>query len=1173
MNRHYQYKHKSNNFDVSKYGYEIKQSAFKNDMSILSKKPKKNEYDYDSFFKSNHKKLKQLLKMISLSMLFRFQLCLFVIFEKPKVSLIRKVPKVVYENIDAFFCSKMHLIMNKKNISKVLKSAYRKISKCIDEFISHGSGWSIKKIKRIDIKLLKYYPLSGGCHTKDLPSSIVNKKATISFKTNDNKCFLWCVIASIYPSKKNKHIIASYSRLIGKFDCSMLEYPTSLKQISKFEKVNKLRINIFSLNKNGIDISPLQISDKKNKKEINILYFDNHFFLIQNINRLLGHKGGGLKFYCFSCCQGFRCKQVLKTHKRLCEKNEPKKIVLPSLQKNILEFNDFSKLLRAPYVCYYDFESILEKQDTNLHITKDNAAYQNNIHKHIPCSYAMVIVDYVGNIIFRKLKRTLNPALSLLKTLQKQASILLGNNSLPCEKIKMNKKDIKNFKRSKSCYVCKKIFADKSDKVRDHDHFDLGLINNSNYRGAACISCNAFLRYKKKLPCIAHSSRSYDSHFLILTLDKIDFKSINIIPQNMEKYTAIVLDNLIFLDSYLFLSAPLSVLVKNLKTENLICSRSVFNKTEQFHLLTQKGFFPYEYLDSFSKFKSKDIPTKNDFQNTLTQSSISSDDYNFVKKVWSAFECKDFGDYHDIYLMTDCLLLADVFENFRNVSFKNFQIEPVHFFTLPMFSWTAALKFTKIKLELLTDYDMVLFFESGIRGGISVASHRHAKANNKYLPDFDKNKPSSFISYLDCNSLYSTIMCEPLPTNEFTWLSSKEINTFNIMECDDYSNIGYVLEVDIEYSKELHDLHNDYPVCAEHFKVLGNMLSPIQKQFLETFKNENIEKYKSYKLVPNLYDKTCYIIHYRNLKLVLQLGLKLKKIHRILRFKQSPWLAPYIDFNISKRKEAKDDFSKDFFKLLNNSVFGKTMENQRKRIAVKVVTSAGQMTKLAKKPNLESFSIISENLVLCKIGKTTLQLNKPIYIGFCVLDLSKVLMTNFYYNVLKKVFPVPQQMNLLYTDTDSFIIKVMTDDLFEDFKKIDKLMDFSDYPSNHFLYSNENKKVNGKFKDETKSVLIEEFIALKSKMYIARLITGKDKLAAKGVKTHVINNDLKAVMYTESLNLGKVFYNKQYQIVSKKHQIFTKEIQKLTLSGFDDKRYICKDNISTLAFGNYNLCR
>ena len=338
-------------------------------------------------------------------------------------------------------------------------------------------------------------------------------------------------------------------------------------------------------------------------------------------------------------------------------------------------------------------------------------------------------------------------------------------------------------------------------------------------------------------------------------------------------------------------------------------------------------------------------------------------------------------DYHKLYNDSDVLLLADVFENFRNICLKIYGLDPVYYYTAPGLAWDACLKMTGINLELLSDPNMLLMVEKGIRGGISIISNRYGKANNKYMKCFNKNKLSTFLMYLDANNLYGCAMSEMLPTHGFKWLTDKEINNlYNNQIMQVWEKTPCILEVDLQYPKELHDLHNDYPLCPERVKC-----------------DKGVEK-----LIPNLRDKNNYVIHYKNLIQCLKLGMKLKKIHRGIKFTESTWLKPYIDKNTNLRTQAKNNFEKDFYKLMNNSVFGKTMENIRNRVNVKLVSTKEKLKKLVAKPNFRSCKIFNENLVSVNMKKTSLTMDKPVYLGMCILDLSKVIMFDFHYNYINQ---------------------------------------------------------------------------------------------------------------------------------------------------------------------------
>lgn len=407
---------------------------------------------------------------------------------------------------------------------------------------------------------------------------------------------------------------------------------------------------------------------------------------------------------------------------------------------------------------------------------------------------------------------------------------------------------------------------------------------------------------------------------------------------------------------------------------------------------------------------------------------------------------------------------------------------------------------------------MFQFIEKGMRGGVSYIAHRYGKANNKYMSDYDPKQPCKHIIYLDANNLYGYAMSQYLPTGNFKWLSQKKMDKLNLAEYAKDSEKGLILEVDLDYPKQLHDLHNSYPLAPEQIKVQKNMLSNYCKQIAEKY---NISTGLAAKLIPTLNKKERYVLHYRNLQLYIDLRLKVSKIHRALKFDQSPWLKKYIDYNTQKRKYAKNAFEKDFFKLLNNAVFGKTMENLRKRVDVKLVTNEKQLNNVTSKPTYVSSKIFNENLVAVHKIKEQLTLNRPAYIGMCILDLSKTLMYDFHYNYIKKRYGSKAQ--LLFTDTDSLCYEIETDDIYEDLWQDKHIFDNSDYPKASKFFDISNKKVIGKFKDEAASTPITEFVGLRSKMYSYIKENKNGNKTAKGIKKNIINNELKHINYKDTI--------------------------------------------------------
>ena len=710
--------------------------------------------------------------------------------------------------------------------------------------------------------------------------------------------------------------------------------------------------------------------------------------------------------------------------------------------------------------------------------------------------------------------------------------------------------------------------ATQKDRVRDHCHL------TGKYRGAAHNSCNINYKIPKFFPVIFHNLSGYDSHLFIKNLGTTR-GNISCIPNNEEKYISftkrIIVDtfskdgenidvkrDIRFIDSFRFMASSLASLVDNLDEFPILSS---YYEGRQLELLRRKGVYPYEYMDRLGKLDEKQLPSIDQFYSHLSEQGISKEDYSHAKTVWKEFKIETMKDYHDLYLKTDVLLLADVFENFRKVCMKHYKLDPTWYYTSPGLAWDAALKKTGIELELLTDPDMLLMFEKGIRGGISTITKRYAKANNKYMEDeYNPNESSKYIEYLDANNLYGWAMSKPLPVGGFRWMSTFPKRTqkeddqkqddckSGTPDLSDWRNVPCILEVDIEYPKELHDSHNEYPLAPESVKI------------------KNVEK-----LIPNLKNKERYVLHRDNLLLYESLGLKIKKIHKGITFTESPWLKKYIDLNTSLRAKATNDFEKDFFKLMNNSVFGKTMENIRNRVDIRLITNENEAKKLIAKPNFEHRTIFDENLIAVHMKKTKVYYNKPIYLGMSILDLSKTLMYDFHYNYIKKKYR--DKACLLFTDTDSLMYEIQTEDFYRDIgPDVERLFDTSNYSSDHTsgIKAGVNKKVPGMFKDETGGKQVLEFVGLRAKLYSYRMKHFEEK-KCKGVKKNVVRKNITFGDYKKCLFDKKEMYRTMNVIRSHKHEVYTEEVNKVALSCEDDKRTILEDNIHTLAIGHKKL--
>ncbi|KAL4092514.1 hypothetical protein QTP88_027013 [Uroleucon formosanum] len=595
-----------------------------------------------------------------------------------------------------------------------------------------------------------------------------------------------------------------------------------------------------------------------------------------------------------------------------------------------------------------------------------------------------------------------------------------------------------------------------------------------------------------------------------------------------------------FIDTCRFMASKLSTLAKNLLTLNFSKFRETGKhfSTDDMNLVTRKGVYPYEYTDAWNKLEENALPDKSEFYSILTESGVEDKEYEHAMKVWEHFGCKTIGEYSDLYLKIDVLLLSDIFENFRDVCMKTYNLDPAYYYTAPGFSFDCMLKYTSMKLELVSDYDMLMMFENGIRGGLVQASMRYAKANNEKTSDYDDTKEDSWLVYQDLHALW--------------WFQVVEPNLEGLNDLDDNSPIGRIYEVNVSYPKNLHDVHNDLPFLPQNGIPAGSKV----KKLMATFKR-----------------KTNYVIHYRNLQQAIANGLIVEKVHRVVQFDQSPWLAEYISLNTEMRKNATNEFEREFFKLMNNAVFGKTIESVRKRIQMELVSNDRRLQKLINKCTFKHSTSYNENLNAVSLENKIIEFSKPIYIGFSVLDISKTLMYDYHYNIMKKHYG--DNIKLMYTDTDSLVYHINTKDFYRDLTINPNLldrMDTSDLPKNHPCYIAERKKIPGLFSDETKGAIMTDLCALRAKSY-SFILAGKEKIKAKGIKKHVLDNHMtfndhkKCLFGMENMDVNR----ENVSIRSFKHKLMTIKTNKITLNNFDDKRVVLEDKIHTLAHGHYRL--
>ena len=685
------------------------------------------------------------------------------------------------------------------NIHEYLSRVKDQHRMSIESFERLASGWNYEHLISAHLEAAKFNPLTSGSHIK-VPPIISKMRSTLNIHSTDNRCLLYCLLAKKcmvddkiaskqakaqgLPEPKKKLPPKGYLRqssssyLVYEKELNMtdINFPVKMNDISKIEDNNNLSISIFEWDYNLHCVIPLR-HGRGEGMAVELLYLEqgdnSHLILVKDFNSFMLHrtKRRNCSYHCLKCLYGYRTEEQLADHMKLCNQRIYQTTRMP--EAGHIQFDSHWKGVRKIFYIYADFETKLlpvKTVERNPYPTKRKINKQGKAIKvkdshtdekqiHAPVSYSIVtgstLNDYVEtssvysheneNLVSKMFIADLNRIRDDMMTCYK-------NNQYP---IVMSDWDEADFQSSRICHICKRKL-DWNNKnnfpVRDHDHFK----KEQNFRGGAHNTCNLNYWEKTKKIVVFFHNMPYDlNNFLLDLIKNVDDESdIKIIPQNLEKFKAIYTKHFIFLDSFNFLTSSLETLVTSLKDKgchNFKRLRKHF--PEHYELLMQKGHFPYDYVSDFDVFSESSLPPKEAFDNALNESKISDNDYIHAQRVWTEMGCQTFKDYMEIYVLSDSLLLFDVFESFRDLCLDYYGLDPCHYMSLPAIGYDAMLKMTGVKIEKITDPDMYNFLFENLRGGITTISQRFAKANNPYLLDYDKDQPTTFIQYVDVNNL------------------------------------------------------------------------------------------------------------------------------------------------------------------------------------------------------------------------------------------------------------------------------------------------------------------------------------------------------------------------------------------------------------------------------------
>ena len=820
-----------------------------------------------------------------------------------------------------------------------------------------------------------------------------------------------------------------------------------------------------------------------------------------------------------------------------------------------MRFRNYAYTYNNSHLCFFDIEAAVKPCQSGSIVAKHEAIGYSYI---IITRHGEVVKkgSYVGDDPMRKFFTEVSDAWREIKQ---------GMNDFP---IHMTREDEHVFQQQTRCQLCSEPFTRKNKACRHHDH----SLPQHNYLAAYCTRCNLQCRNSRKfLTTFAHNM-NYDVPFL---LKEIQVKEVNILGKSSTKYFKVRIGDIQFQDSLNILNSSLASLAQSHiasgyptpYTREMISylPRDVIDV-----LQTQKQFMCYEYIDCLDRLNETSLPPREAFYDKLRQKDISPEDYNHVKHIWNITKCQTLGDYVKMYCEIDVGLLADIYLNYRASLKEVYDLDVSHYVSLPAYAYDAFLKSSKVELDCPYEKDIYYLIKRNVRGGYVTNVRPFMSANNPFTnPNFNEdNMREKYIFYLDFNSLYASAMCGHLPVGNITKLSSQELESFletGISNHPTDGEVGYWLHIDTkDVCPDVAKRTDDFPLCLQHLNIKDAYLSPYSRDLLRR-EGRRLPKSNT-KLIASHKGLTDHLISLPLLQLLMELGLELQTIHAVYKYNQSQFLKSFIEGNVNRRKQESCTIKSRIFKLMSNAVYGRTLLSETKYAEKHTLVTDGMsfMNHVAS-PSFRGLHHLGKDRVVCINSKKHVRITQPNYLGFQILELAKISMYFFWYNVVKKNYGERAQLG--YEDTDSFIFSLELDQNLHDELKCGPMspyLDFSNFPPDHPLYDNSKKGKLGLLKSETEGKIIKECVILKPKLYSIDVMESDRIARCKGIPVchhqNLSHHEFKETLTSLSQKTATV-----HNIRNVKGHISTCCSTKKCLSSFDDKRYFV-DAFTTRAY-------
>lgn len=924
----------------------------------------------------------------------------------------------------------------------------------------------------------------------------------------------------------------------------------------------------------------------------------NHYVLIKSLKRFLFSKNKSKNFICRRCFSGFTLFSQLKWHYDLCYSSEhtAQAIDMPSDADRFMRFTQQRYEIALPFVCYLDFEAFLQNVDTpQLNANGKTALNTRRIQKHVPCMYSFCIVSDKHEMVVSPYtfyssdpKFLIEDLIDTLLRFFRQLKQAYKKSESPLL-VTAAMEELRDA--ATHCGTCNREFGPNAKKIFNHRHRIYDVSDPDYLKGITCVSCNLEYKTTYKMPVICHNFSGYDGKFIIQYLKKFQKAGmqVNVLAKSTEKFLSIRVGPLDFKDSMSFISGSLDAASTILKEDQYKFTRQLFPNPEHFALMKHKIPFPYNsFKNNESATRLPALLPKNAFYNNIKKTHISDDQYSKLGDIVRTFNLNSLLDLAKHYVKSDVILLADIMTQLRIICFNLFRLDMLHYLSLGSLSWSYMLKNTKASIELTQDVNVYLFVERAIYGGLSFVNNgRYFESNNKDVGNLPVDATRASALFLtDVNSLYgNTQYRNKLYIGGAHFLSEDEVKFFDLCRDVQYnSETGYLVECTVEINERLHPILRHFPILPRKRTIKLNDLSPHTRLKLSEL-GITLPAAGVTRLIADLNDKEKYIAQGVLLKwCVEKLGVTVRDVTRVLKFKQTNWLNAHVEQLLLNRIKHKDNpLLNKLCKLCANALFGKSCEDCRKYRHVKIVNSQKSFLKLAAQTYFKNYKKLNDDTYLVELKPARVRLCRPNLIGQQILDLSRLRMYELAFDHIlphylgndKSMWGIPRSIEnnprtydvqIVYSDTDSLLLHVQFPVHFGHYdclQGLGDILDTSDFAKDHPLYRARSPlekmgllKIEGYPQRLLKAVLIKS--KLYTLLYEGENGTTKQETKCKGA-TYNSAKDITFQNFVDCIDHNIVIRADQTSIRSYNSQLYTVITSKQILQSIDYKNYYFND--------------